>query len=400
MRWLISWSNLSDVTVDGHVSGFTFNALKRLLPSRWDGMSGTDHPELQSIRLEIDHIDDQLLALVNRRAHCAKKVAAIKTAQGEIDCFHRPEREVEVLRRMMDKNEGPLSRQTIGRFFRELMSECLALEKPLVVAFLGPQGTFTQQAAYRHFGQAINTTPTTTIEDIFKLVESGACQYGVVPVENSTDGVITHTLDSLLHSSLVITGEVSLRIHHNLMSSHERLDEIEVVYSHQQSLAQCRQWLDRYLPNTPRTPVSSNAEAARLAGQQDHAAAIAGEVAADLYGLHILERDIEDEPDNTTRFLVLGRNPVGSTGTDKTSLLLTLQNDPGALYGVLEPFARHGISMSKIESRPSRKVAWDYVFFVDVEGHLKDESLAKALKEVGEHVTLLKILGSYPRAIV
>jgi chorismate mutase/prephenate dehydratase len=362
-------------------------------------MIGSNQQELQSIRKEIDHIDDELLELLNRRARCAKKVADIKMAQGEIDCFHRPEREVEVLRRMMDKNEGPLSRQTIGRFFRELMSECLALEKPLGVAFLGPEGTFTQQAAYRHFGHAICATPAASIDDIFKVVESGLCQYGVVPVENSTEGVITHTLDSLLHSPLVITGEVSLRIHHNLMSRQQRLDDITAVYSHQQSLAQCRQWLDRFLPNAQRTAVSSNAEAARLAAQQEYAAAIAGEVAADLYGLHILERDIEDEPDNTTRFLVIGRIPVGPTGGDKTSLLLTLQNDPGALYGVLEPFARHGISMSKIESRPSRKAAWDYVFFVDVEGHLKDESLAMALKEVAEHVTLLKILGSYPRAI-
>lgn len=362
-------------------------------------MSGSTQKELQSIRQEIDHIDDALLELVNRRAGCAQKVAEIKIAQGEIDCFHRPEREAEVLRRMMDKNEGPLSRQTIGRLFRELMSECLALEKPLAVAFLGPEGTFTQQAAFRHFGHAICATPTASIDDIFKVVERGVCQYGVVPVENSTEGVITHTLDSLLHSSLVITGEVSLRIHHNLMSRTHRFDEIDVVYSHQQSLAQCRQWLDRFLPQAQRTAVSSNAEAARLAAQQEQAAAIAGEVAADLYGLHILERDIEDEPDNTTRFLVVGRTPVGPTGGDKTSLLLTLQNHPGALYGVLEPFARHGISMSKIESRPSRKAAWDYVFFVDVEGHLKDQSLDLALKEVAENVTLLKILGSYPRAI-
>jgi chorismate mutase / prephenate dehydratase len=356
--------------------------------------------QLATIRREIDAIDDQLLALLNRRALCARQVADIKIAAGEVDCFHRPEREVEVLRRMMEKNEGPLSRETVGRFFRELMSECLALEKPLGVAFLGPEGTFTQQAAYRYFGHAICATPFPSIDEIFRAVESGACQYGVVPVENSTEGVITHTLDSFLHSVLVIAGEVSLRIHHNLMSTAEQLDAIEEVISHQQSLAQCREWLDRFLPAVRRTSVSSNAEAARRAASATRTAAIAGEVAAELYSLHILERNIEDEPDNTTRFLVIGRNSVGPTGDDKTSLLLAIQNDPGALYGVLEPFARHGISMSKIESRPSRRATWDYVFFIDIEGHRDDPPVAEALAEVNRHVTMLKILGSYPRAFI
>ena len=355
--------------------------------------------QLADIRREIDEIDDQLLVLLNRRASCAQTVAEIKIAAGEVDCFHRPEREVEVLRRMMDKNPGPLSRETIGRFYRELMSECLALEKPLGVAFLGPEGTFTQQAAYRHFGHAICATPFPSIDEIFRAVEGGACQYGVVPVENSTEGVITHTLDSFLHSSLVIAGEVSLRIHHNLMSAGCRLEDIHEIFSHQQSLAQCREWLDRFLPGVTRTSVSSNAEAARRAASTPNSAAIAGEVAAELYGVQILERNIEDEPDNTTRFLVIGRNPVGPTGGDKTSLILAIQNDPGALYGVLEPFARHGISMSKIESRPSRRAAWDYVFFVDVEGHRDDPSVAKALTELERHVTMLKVLGSYPRAL-
>lgn len=319
-------------------------------------------------------------------------------AAGEVECFHRPEREVEVLRRMMDKNQGPLSRDTIGRFFRELMSECLALEKPLEVAFLGPEGTFTQQAAYRHFGHAICATPFPTIKEIFRSVESGACQYGVVPVENSSEGVITHTLDNFLHTSLVIAGEVSLRIHHNLMSASDSLDAVEEIFSHQQSLGQCREWLDRFLAGARRTAVSSNAEAARLALETPRSAAIAGEVAAELYGLQILARNIEDEPDNTTRFLVVGRNPVGPTGSDKTSLMLAIQNDPGALHGVLEPFARHGISMSKIESRPSRRAAWDYVFFVDVEGHRDDKQVAEALAELDQRVTMLNVLGSYPRA--
>ncbi len=361
-------------------------------------MPPSDQTQLAAIRQAIDAIDDQLLVLLNQRAECAKTVAEIKIAAGEVDCFHRPEREVEVLRRMMARNPGPLSQETVARFFRELMSECLALEKPLAVAFLGPEGTFTQQAAYRHFGHAICATPFPAIDEIFRAVESGACQYGVVPVENSTEGVITHTLDSFLHSPLVIAGEVSLRIHHNLMTRCERAEDIEEIFSHQQSLAQCREWLDRFMPGVRRTAVSSNAEAALCATQAPGSAAIAGEVAAELYGLRMLERNIEDEPDNTTRFLVIGRHPVGPTGGDKTSLLLAIHNDPGALYGVLEPFARHGISMSKIESRPSRRAAWDYVFFVDVEGHREDPAVAAALQELERHVTLLKVLGSYPRA--
>jgi len=364
-----------------------------------DHTAPDEKPKLADIRREIDRIDDQLLVLLNRRAACAQQVAEIKVAAGEVDCFHRPEREVEVLRRMMDKNEGPLGRETIGRFFRELMSECLALEKPLGVAFLGPEGTFTQQAAYRHFGHAICATPYPSIDEIFRAVESGACQYGVVPVENSTEGVITHTLDSFLHSPLVIAGEVSLRIHHNLMAKVDGLETIEELFSHQQSLAQCREWLDRFLPNVRRTAVSSNAEAARTAAELSGTAAIAGEVAAELYGLQILERNIEDEPDNTTRFLVIGRHPVKATGGDKTSLLLAIQNHPGSLHGVLEPFARHGISMSKIESRPSRRAAWDYVFFVDVEGHRDDAHVAATLTELRQRVTMMKILGSYPRAV-
>ncbi len=354
---------------------------------------------LASIRHEIDAIDDQLLELLNRRAACAQRVAEIKAAAGEVDCFHRPEREADVLRRVSEKNQGPLGRDVVVRFFRELMSECLALEKPLGVAFLGPEGTFTQQAAFKHFGHAIRAVPLPAIDEIFRAVESGACQYGVVPVENSTEGVITHTLDSFLRSFLSITGEVSLRIHHNLMSKAEATSAVQEIFSHQQSLAQCREWLDRYLPNVPRTAVSSNAEAARLAAEQPGAAAIAGEVAAEIYGLPILERNIEDEPDNTTRFLIIGRNAVNPTGNDKTSLLLSTRNNPGALHGVLEPFARHGISMSKIESRPSRRVAWDYVFFVDVEGHRDQPPLAEALADIERQVTMLKILGSYPKAL-
>lgn len=357
-------------------------------------------PALAELRKQIDTLDDRILDLLNQRARCAKRVAEIKTATGEADCFYRPEREVEVLRRIADNNPGPLSREAVTRFFREVMSECLALEKPLSVAFLGPEGTFTQQAAYKHFGHAVHATPLPAIDEIFRAVESGACQYGVVPVENSTEGVITHTLDSFLRSGLIIAGEVQLRIHHNLLSRQAaNLDTVTEVFSHHQSLAQCREWLDRFLPNARRIPLSSNAEAARRAAETAGAAAIAGEVAASIYGLKILERNIEDEPDNTTRFLVIGCQPVGHTGRDKTSLLLSTRNDPGALYRVIEPFARLGISMTKIESRPSRRGMWDYVFFIDVEGHQSDSPVSQALAELQEQVSMMKILGSYPRAL-
>jgi chorismate mutase/prephenate dehydratase len=355
--------------------------------------------ELPQLRARIDAIDDHILDLLNQRARCAQAVAEIKQREGEVDCFYRPEREAEVLRRVAAANPGPLSSEAVARFFREVMSECLALEKPLTVAYLGPAGTFTQQAAYRHFGHAIKTVPFPAIDEIFRAVESGACQFGVAPVENSTEGVITHTLDSFLRSPLLIVGESALRIHHNLMSKAANISGARKIYSHQQSLAQCREWLDRFLPSIERVSVSSNAEAARLASLDEGSAAIAGEAAAALYGLHILESNIEDEPDNTTRFLVMGRKPVGPTGQDKTSLLLATRNYPGALHQILEPFARHRLSMSKIESRPSRRGAWDYVFFIDVEGHQQDIEMSQALQELEKEATLLKVLGSYPRAI-
>jgi chorismate mutase / prephenate dehydratase len=354
---------------------------------------------LAELRRQIDALDDRILLMLNERARLAQAVAHAKLAEGEVECFYRPEREAEVLRRIAANNPGPLSDEAAVRFFREVMSECLALEKPLNVAFLGPDGTFTQQAAFKHFGHGVKTVSLPAIDEIFRAVEAGSVQFGVVPVENSTEGVITHTLDSFLRSPLLIAGEVTLRIHHNLMSRAEQPGQILKVYSHQQSLAQCRQWLDRYLPQAARISVSSNAEAARLAGETPEVAAIAGESAAALYGLKILAANIEDEPDNTTRFLVIGRVPVGPTGQDKTSLLISTANNPGALYQTLEPFARFRISMTKIESRPSRRGNWDYVFFIDVEGHRDDPGLSAALAALQPQVSMLKILGSYPRAM-
>lgn len=354
---------------------------------------------LPELRDQIDAIDKRILELLNQRAGIAMEVAKIKIAAGETECFYRPEREAMVLTRLRESNPGPLSNDKVVFFFRELMSACLALEKPLTVAFLGPEGTFTQQAALKHFGQSIQTLPLTSIDEVFREVESHSAHFGVVPVENSTEGVITHTLDSFVTSPLQICGEVVLRIHHNLLSKYSDLGEIEEIFSHQQSFAQCRGWLDRSIPGVKRTSVSSNAEAARIAEVMPQSAAIAGEVAAGLYNLGIVERNIEDEPDNTTRFLIVGNLGTGQSGQDKTSLLVSTGNQPGSLHEVLEPFARHGISMTKIESRPSRSGTWNYVFFIDIDGHQEDENVAAALSVLTTKVNMLKILGSYPRAV-
>ncbi|MDD5277285.1 MAG: prephenate dehydratase [Methylovulum sp.] len=355
---------------------------------------------LAELRETIDSIDQQLLSLLNQRACCAQDVAKTKQAEGEQGTFYRPDREALVLRRIKELNRGPLTDETAMRFFREVMSACLALEKPLDVAFLGPEGTFTQQAAFKHFGHAVHTIPVNSIHDIFSSVEHQNCQFGVVPVENSTEGVITHTLDRFLSSSLQICGEVEIRVHQNLMAKVDKLAEITEVLSHQQSLAQCRRWLDKNLPDVSCTAVSSNAEAARLAAAQPGKAAIAGKVAADLYQLPILEKNIEDEPNNTTRFLIIGEQRPSSTGQDKTSLVLSTGNQSGALHKILEPFARYGISMTHIESRPSRQGLWDYVFFIDIDGHRDDQNVADALSALQNNVTMLNVLGSYPKAVI
>jgi chorismate mutase/prephenate dehydratase len=280
------------------------------------------------------------------------------------------------------------------------MSACLALEKPLDVAFLGPEGTFSQQAVFKHFGSAVTAVPSATINDIFNVVENGNCQFGVVPVENSTEGIISHTLDRFLSSPLKICGEVEIRVHQNLMGLVNSLDDVTEVLSHQQSLGQCRKWLDRHLPNAARIAVSSNTEAARLASINNQVVAIAPIVAAEIYKLNILEKNIEDEPNNTTRFIIVGQQISASTGNDKTSLVVSTGNQPGALHRILEPFARFNIGMVHIESRPSRQGLWDYVFFIDIEGHSEDEDVAKALAILKDNVNMLKLLGSYPKAVL
>ena len=350
---------------------------------------------LQALREQIDAIDAQVLALINQRAQHAQTIGQLKNGT-----VYRPEREAQVLTRIKKINAGPLSDETAARLFREIMSACLALEKPLSVAYLGPQGTFSQAAAVKQFGHAAQTTPCASIDEVFRVVNAGAADYGIVPVENSTEGAVNRTLDLLQDTPLKICGEVDLRIHHYLLRKVIGLDDVKVIYSHGQSLAQCHEWLNRHLPSVPRVQVTSNAEAARMAAADKSALAIAGELAAEIYDLHCLFEHIEDEPNNTTRFLVLGLHDVGVSGNDKTSLLMSARNLPGAILELLQPFARHGVSLTKLESRPADSGLWEYVFFVDVEGHRDTPAVAAALAELKDKAALLKLLGSYPIGVL
>ncbi len=359
-----------------------------------------DDKTLKQLRAEIDELDKQLLDLISSRARLAKAVAEVKNSQEESGNFYRPEREAQILRKIIEQNKGPLSEEEMARLFREIMSACLALEQVLDIAYLGPEGTFTQTAALKHFGHSVNTTAFGSIDQVFREVESGASHYGVVPVENSIEGVVNHTLDMLNHSSLTICGEVELRIHHHLLSKEETLDKLKKVYSHQQSLAQCRAWLDTHLIKAERIALTSNAEAARVASSEDYAAAIASEAAGELYQLNNLASNIEDEPDNTTRFLVIGKDMCPPCGNDKTSLIFSAPNKPGALHRMLSCFAENNVSMTRIESRPSRREMWDYVFFVDIEGHAEDDAVKKALEDLEDCAAMVKLLGSYPRAVL
>lgn len=358
----------------------------------------SDEEALQAVRARIDEIDAQILRLVNERAEAAREVARIKREAGDAGDFYRPAREVAVLRRMREANAGPLPDADVTRLFREIMSACLALQRPLTVAFLGPEGTFTQEAAIKHFGHGVTSVPLDGIDAVFREVESGSAEYGVVPVENSTEGVVSHTLDRFLGSSLHIVGEVELPVRHNLATRAEDPATVERVYSHQQGLAQCRVWLDTHLPRAERIAVSSTAEAARLAAEDPAAAALASEAAAERYGLSVRYPAVQDGAANTTRFLVLGEQSPPPSGEDKTSIVVARENRPGGLAGLLAPLARYGLNMTRLESRPSRQGMWEYVFFIDILGHAEDPTLKRALAEMQQLASLLKILGSYPRA--
>ena len=351
--------------------------------------------ELQKHRERIDALDDEILKLVSERAGHAQAIGVLKSG-----AIYRPEREAQVLRRIKENNPGPLSGETVARLFREIMSACLALEQPLKVAYLGPQGTFTQAAGIKHFGHAAQTVPCASIDEVFRQVEGANTDYGVVPVENSTEGAVGRTLDLLLATPLSICGEVVLRVHQHLLRKGGGMDGIRRVYTHAQSLAQCHEWLNQNLPGVERVAVSSNAEAAKLAAQDETCAAIAGETAGEIYALVSVARNIEDEPNNTTRFLVIGMHDAAASGKDKTSLVMAAQNRPGAMVELLSPLARHKVSMSKLESRPSRTGLWEYVFYADVEGHQSDAAVVQALAELRQQASFVKVLGSYPAAVL
>ena len=345
-------------------------------------------------RQAIDVLDREILARLNERAVHAKAIGELKSGSGAP--AYRPDREAQVLARLCEGNGGPLSDAAIIGIFRQVMSACLALEQRLRVAYLGPAGTFSHAAVGKHFGQFVDALPCASIDEIFRAGESGRADYGVVPVENSTEGAVGRTLDLMYTTELSICGEIKLRVQQNLLSNASGLDRIVKVYSHAQSLAQCTQWLARHLPSVARIPVASNAEAARLAAQESDAAAIAGELAASIYGVAVLAPHIEDEPNNTTRFWVLGRQSVPPSGRDETSLVMSAANRPGAMHALLQPFARHGVSMTRIESRPARTGLWEYLFYVDLAGHRDDPPLAAALAELAGKAPFLKLLGSYP----
>lgn len=364
------------------------------------GKGGNDEA-LNEARERIDALDARLVELISQRAGIAAEIASIKSRTGDDDGnYYRPAREACLLRRIVADNPGPLDDDTVTRLMREIMSACLALESPLRVAYLGPEGTYTQAAVYKHFGHSVTTQPLDAIEEIFREVETGNADYGVVPVENSTEGVVTNTLDQLVPSHLRICGEVALAVHHYLLSRAESLSRVSRVVSHAQSLAQCRTWLDTHLPDVVREAVASNGEAARMVAAGGEAAAIAARAASEFYEVPVLASNIEDEPNNTTRFLVLGTREVPSTGDDRTSILVAINNRQGMLHRLLTPIADAGVDMVRIESRPSRRTAWDYNFFIDMVGHVEDASMQQALEAIREQAATLKILGSYPRAVL
>jgi chorismate mutase/prephenate dehydratase len=352
--------------------------------------------DLDRIRREIDRIDDELASLLQRRAGLAQEIGTLKGGAPA----YRPERESQILQKVIH-TPGVLAGERIAAVFREIISACRGLEEAIRVSYLGPEGTFSEQAVRKHFGAAVEALPVASVDEAFRRCESGAAQFTVVPAENSTEGVVGRTLDLLVTTPLSICGEIELRVHQNLLSNEKDIAEIRRIYSHSQSLAQCNGWLGQHVPHAERIPVASNAEAAQRAAKEPRAAAIAGLIAAERYGLAALARSIEDDPSNTTRFLVLGKARPGPSGRDRTSLVMSAENRPGAVHALLTPLAQHGVSMTRIESRPARSRAalWEYLFFIDLEGHEQDERVAAAVAALRAKAPFLKILGSYPVAV-
>jgi chorismate mutase/prephenate dehydratase len=352
--------------------------------------------KLKPLRDQIDAIDAQLIALLNQRAGVAQQVGHIK-AETNAPVF-RPEREAQVLARVAERNQGPLASSDLQSIFREVMSACRALEKRITVAYLGPAGTYSEQAVWQQFGQAVDGLPCVSIDEIFRSVEAGTAEFGVVPVENSTEGAVNRTLDLLMRTTLSISGEVALPVQHSLMTRTGTMDGIMRISAHSQALAQCQAWLNEHYPQLERRAVASNGEAARMASEEVGVAAIAGDMAARRYSLAIAHAHIQDDPHNRTRFFVVGTLQPGPSGRDQTSLLLSVPNKSGAVYELLAPLARHGVSMTRFESRPARTGRWEYFFFVDIEGHAHDVKVAEALAELQTQAAFFKVLGSYPHA--
>lgn len=364
------------------------------MAGRCVGERTKDNTTLQDLRDRIDIIDDTILGLLNRRALIVTEVGRVK--QHDRVQVHAPRREQEILDRLEQQNPGPFPPDAVRAVFREIMSASLALEGPLKVAYLGPPGTFTHVACLTQFGTSATAVSATSIKDVFNEVERGRAQYGVVPIENSTEGVVSHTLDLFADSPLKIAGEIVQEVSHHLLSSSGTLEQVRRIYSHPQPVAQCRIWLERHVPQVPIVEVYSTARAAELCRDEPDAAAIASDLAARLYGLAFVQKKIEDNPSNSTRFLLIAPAFPDRTGRDKTSLMFSIKDRVGALYEMLKPFAECGLNLSKIESRPSKRKAWEYLFFVDVEGHVTDEPVKAALDALRPYCDVLKVLGSYP----
>jgi chorismate mutase/prephenate dehydratase len=350
--------------------------------------------ELEKLRKEIDEIDDKILELLNKRSSIVLDIAHIKRNNNAR--FYSPERERQILERLASLNKGPFPNKTLEVIYREILSASLSLEEPLKVACLGPLATFTHLAALRHFGSSASFVPVISIKEVFDAVETGKAEFGVVPIENSNEGVITYTLDLFMDYELKVCGEVMLEITHNLLSKSGDKSKIKKIYSFSPPTAQCRRWLQLNMTGIPIVEATSTANAAELASRDDEAAAIASELAAEIYDLKFVERSIEDNKHNFTRFLVISKDFPKRSGKDKTSVMFSIKDKPGALYNILEPFKKAKINLTKIESRPSKRRAWEYIFFVDMEGHVEDRRLKKAIEALKENCLYLKILGSYP----
>jgi chorismate mutase/prephenate dehydratase len=353
--------------------------------------------KLKPLRDRIDAIDAQILDLLGQRGSVAQEVGHVK-AETRAPVF-RPEREAQVLRSVAERNPGPLKDHDVQTIFREIMSACRALEKRVTVAYLGPSGTFSEQAVFQQFGSAIETLPCVSIDEVFRATEAGTADFGVVPIENSSEGAINRTLDLMLGTTAIISGEVSIPVHHSLMSKTGSMDGVSVVCAHSQALAQCQVWLNLHHPDVERRAVASNAEAAVMASKDPAIAAIASEMAGEQYQLGVVQAHIQDDPHNRTRFAVIGRQATNPSGRDHTSLVLAVPNKAGAVYNLLAPLARHGVSMTRFESRPARMGTWEYYFYVDIEGHVMDAAVARALEELKDNAAFFKVLGSYPHGL-